>query len=97
MAAVHRIAYLKRRDSAPALVGEQCARLNRSIIEPLVLLRIDSLAQSRDTTGQINNSLAQNLSHARMLGIGRSEHVVTFEGLVDLAFFHDLQRAHHLA
>src|SRR5450432_835956 len=97
MAAVHRVPSLKRRDSAPALVGEQRARLSRPIIESLVLMRIDSFTQSRDTAGQIDNSLAQNLGHARMLGIVRSEHVVTFEGLVDLVFFRDLQRAHQLA
>jgi hypothetical protein len=79
MAAVHRIARLKRCDSTPAPLGEERAGLGRSVVEPLVLVRVRALAQGRYTAAQIDLALLHDLGHARMPGVYRAKHVLALE------------------
>src|SRR6516165_7837908 len=94
MAAVHRVAGLEGGNAAPASVSEQRARFRRAIVEPLVLRRESSLAESLYAASEVDWPLLHDLGDARMLGFGRAKDVLALESLVDLIFLGDVEQAH---
>jgi hypothetical protein len=94
---VHRIAELERRHRAPALVGEEAARLLGPHVETPVPLGIRPLAQHRDGAGEVDLALAHDVGDAGMGGIRGPEDLLALVRAIDRVLLPHQERRHRLA